>query len=145
MKSIVFGGGCFWGVQSYFKRVIGVQKTMVGYTGGKNKFPTYEQICTGETNHAEVCKVNYDDNETSLKILLEHFFFIIDPTLENQQGDDVGSQYRTGIYYTEENDKRLIKEYIDSIRNNYSYDIKTEVKPLEEFWDAEDFHQDYVL
>lgn len=144
MKSIIFGGGCFWGVQHYFKRVNGVVKTVVGYTAGTTKFPTYEQVCTGTTGHTEVCKIDYNLNETNLNILLEHFFFIIDPTVLNRQGMDEGTQYRTGIYYKDEEDYKIIKTYIDSIKQNYLDEIVVEVKQAEEFWDAEEYHQDYL-
>lgn len=143
-KSIIFGGGCFWGVQHYFNQVKGVLKTVVGYTGGNYKFPTYELVCREVTGHAEVCKVDYDSSKTNLNILLEHFFFIIDPTILNQQGNDIGTQYRTGIYYYDEEDFKIIQNYIDSIRNNYKYPIVVEVKPVSDFWEAEDYHQDYL-
>ena len=144
MPYIVFGGGCFWGVESYFKQITGVTKTIVGYCGGNTKFPTYEDVCLGITNHAEVVKIEYDELKTNIKILLEHLFNIIDPTLQNQQGDDIGSQYRTGIYYTNILDKAIIYNYIESIKKNYRREIITEVKALDEFWEAEDIHQDYV-
>jgi methionine-S-sulfoxide reductase len=144
MKSIVFAGGCFWGVQHYFKFVRGVVGSQVGYTHGVIQFPTYEQVCTGETKHTEAVKIIYDTNETHLLILLEHFFNIVDPTTLNQQAMDVGSQYRSGIYYFEEEDAKIINNYIDSIRNNYLNDIVVEVKPAADFWEAEDYHQDYL-
>ena len=144
MKSIIFGGGCFWGVQHYFKLVKGVTKTVVGYTAGQTKFPTYEQVCTGQTGHAEVCKIDYDFNETNLNILLDHFFFIIDPTILNRQGMDEGTQYRTGIYYFDEEDLKIIRNYIETIQQNYPDPIVVEVKQATEFWDAEEYHQDYL-
>ena len=143
-KSIIFGGGCFWGVQHYFKKVRGVLNTAVGYTAGDYKNPTYQQVCTGKTGHTEVCKVDYDNSKTNLNILLEHFFFIIDPTVLNRQGNDVGTQYRTGIYYYDEEDYKIVQNYIDSIRDNYKEPIVVEVKPASDFWDAEDYHQDYL-
>jgi len=144
MKSVILAGGCFWGVQHYLKQVKGVVKTLVGYTSGTTAFPTYELVCTGMTGHTEACKIEYDSSDTHLNILMEHFFFIIDPTLLNQQGMDVGSQYRTGIYYYEEEDLKIITSYIDSIKNNYSSPIVVEVKPATEFWEAEEYHQDYL-
>ncbi len=144
MKSIIFGGGCFWGVQHYFKQVKGVVKTVVGYTAGELKFPTYEQVCTGQTGHTEACKVDYNQKDTNLTILLEHFFFIIDPTVLNRQGMDVGSQYRTGIYYYEAEDLKTIENYIESIKSNFSEPIVVEIKPATEFWEAEEYHQDYL-
>ena len=143
-KSIIFGGGCFWGVQHYFKQVKGVLNTVVGYTAGNYKSPTYKLVCSGKTGHSEVCKVDYDLSKTNLNILLEHFFFIIDPTILNQQGNDVGTQYRTGIYYNDEEDLKTIQNYIDSIRKNYKSPIVVEVLPATEFYSAEEYHQDYL-
>ena len=143
-KSIIFGGGCFWGVQHYFKQVKGVINTVVGYTAGNYKSPTYELVCSGKTGHAEVCKIDYDFSKTNLNILLEHFFFIIDPTQLNQQGNDIGTQYRTGIYYYDEEDLKSIQNYMDSIKKNYKNSIQVEVKPATEFFEAEEYHQDYL-
>ncbi len=144
MKSVIFAGGCFWGVQHYLKQVKGVAKTIVGYTAGTLKFPTYESVCMGTTGHTEACKIDYNSEETNLNILLEHFFFIVDPTSLNQQGMDVGTQYRSGIYYYEEEDLKIITNYIESIKNNYIDPIVVEVKPASEFWEAEEYHQDYL-
>jgi methionine-S-sulfoxide reductase len=144
MKSIVLAGGCFWGVQHYIKQIKGVTTTLVGYTAGETKFPTYELVCTGSTGHTEACKVDYNPEETNLNVLLDHFFFIIDPTLLNQQGMDIGTQYRTGIYYYEEEDLKIIKNYISTISSNYLDPIVVEVKPASEFWEAEEYHQEYL-
>jgi peptide-methionine (S)-S-oxide reductase len=144
MKSITLAGGCFWGVQQYMKQVKGVVNTIVGYTQGSVSFPTYEMVCTGMTGHTEACKIDYNSEETSLNILLDHFFFIIDPTLLNQQAMDIGTQYRTGIYYYEEQDEKLILNYIETITCNYIDPIVVEVKPASEFWEAEEYHQDYL-
>lgn len=144
MKTIVFAGGCFWGVEHYFKMVPGVRGTLVGYINGNYKFPTYEMVCTGITGHTEACKLEYDPEETNLFILLEHFFFIIDPTLINRQGMDVGTQYRTGIYYYDEEDKKIIDDYINVLTDCYSDPIVVEVELAKEFWEAEDYHQNYL-
>jgi methionine-S-sulfoxide reductase len=144
MKSIIFAGGCFWGVQHYLKQVKGVTKTLAGYTAGNLKFPTYELVCAGTTGHTEACKVDYDSNETNLNILLDHLFFIIDPCQLNQQGMDVGSQYRSGIYYYEEEDLKTIMSFIDSVKGNYNDPIVVEVLPASEFWEAEEYHQNYL-
>jgi len=141
---VVFAGGCFWGIQSFFKEIRGVIATRVGYTGGNIVNPSYRQICTGLTGHTEACIVHYDSSETNLVKLLEHFFSIIDPTLIDQQGPDVGSQYRTGIYYYNMKDRNIINDYIDSIRHNYEKEIVTEIKACEDFWEAEEYHQDYL-
>ena len=112
-----FGGGCFWGVEHYFKMVPGVKNTIVGYMNGNYKFPTYEMVCTGLTGHTECCKVEYDTEETNILILLEHFFFIIDPTSLNKQGPDKGTHYRSGVYCYDKEDVKLTREYINIIKN----------------------------
>ena len=102
MKEIVLAGGCFWGVEEFFSRIDGVVDTKVGYANGTVDHPSYEDVCTGTTGHAEACYVKYDENKISLKELLDKFWSVIDPTVLNRQGNDVGSQYRTGIYYIDE-------------------------------------------
>jgi peptide-methionine (S)-S-oxide reductase len=144
MKSVIFAGGCFWGVQHYLKQVKGVMKTAVGYTAGQTRNPTYELVCSGITGHTEACRVEYDPQETSIDVLLEHFFFIIDPTLLNQQGMDVGTQYRTGVYYYHDEDVDIIKKYFEEIKEKYSGGIVVELEKAGDFWDAEDYHQDYL-
>jgi peptide-methionine (S)-S-oxide reductase len=144
MKSIIFAGGCFWGVQNYFKMVKGVVNTRVGYTQGLTQFPSYEQVCLGTTKHTEGVKVEYDQEQTHLLVLLDHFFNIVDPTTLNQQGLDVGTQYRSGIYYYDEVDEKVILDYINDIKGNYNEPIVVEVKPASDFWEAEEYHQDYL-
>ena len=144
MKEIVFGGGCFWGVQEFMSRLKGIKKTEVGYANGRGENPTYEDICNNNTYYAEVCKILYDENEISLEIILEEFWSIIDPTILNRQGNDIGSQYRTGIYYTDKNDIEIIEKSKNKEQNKYSKKIVTEVKPLEKYYKAEEYHQDYL-
>ena len=132
MKKIILAGGCFWGVQAYYDKVNGVKATEVGYIDGDFPNPTYEQVCNG-SNHAEAVKIEYNPDEVSLKKLLDHFFQIIDPTLVNRQGNDIGRQYRTAIFYDTEEDLEFIENYINKIRNNYKKDIKTEIKPASVF------------
>lgn len=144
MSYIVFGGGCFWGVEAYFKQVNGVTKTTVGYTGGNVDFPTYEEVSSGRTNHAEVIKIEYEEKKTSINTLLEHLFNIIDPTLVNQKEDDIGSQYRSGIYYTNSSQKLEVYNFIKSVKKFYKNKLKIEICSLQEFWEAEEFHQNYV-
>ena len=144
MKSIIFAGGCFWGVEHYFKKVPGVKNTVVGYINGTYKFPTYEMVCLGITGHTECVKIDYSTEETNILILLEHFFFIIDPTTLNRQGPDVGTQYRSGVYCYEEEDLKITKEYIKIIKDCYDDPIVVEVKYANEFWDAEEYHQNYL-
>jgi len=143
-KYIGFAGGCFWGVEAYFKLVRGVVATKVGYAGGYIDFPSYKAVCSGKTGHTETCLIIYDTSQTDLETLLEHFFFIIDPTELNKQGHDEGTQYRSAVFYYDIEDKPIIIDFIDSIREDYEREIVTEVLPIMKFWDAEEYHQDYL-
>ena len=144
MKEIVLAGGCFWGVEAYLLKITGVLETKVGYANGSVENPTYEQVCTKTTGHAEACYVKYDENTLSLEHLLEKFWKIVDPTVLNRQGPDIGSQYRTGIYYLKEEDLPLILQSKEKEQKNYEKPIVTEVMPLQCFYDAEDYHQNYL-
>lgn len=144
MKEIYLAGGCFWGVEEYFSRINGVVDTQVGYANGTTENPSYEQVCTGTTGHAETTYIKYDENIISLKILLEKFWRIIDPTSLNKQGNDRGSQYRTGIYYTKEEDLPIIEKSFKEIQSKYDKPMVTEILPLESFYEAEEYHQDYL-
>lgn len=144
MKELVLGGGCFWGVEEYMSRIPGVVDTKVGYANGALKNPTYEEVCTGETGHVEACYVKYEENEISLSGLLDKFWEVIDPTLKDRQGNDIGSQYRTGIYYIDRGDFSIIKDSFNMVQKKYKKPILTEVEPLTSFYDAEEYHQDYL-
>lgn len=144
MKKIVLAGGCFWGVQEYYSRIKGILKTEVGYANGRTENPTYEDVCNKNTGFAEVCYVEYDENVISLKEVLDKFWQVVNPTTLNRQGNDIGSQYRSGIYYFNEEDIAVIKESIEKIQKNYEKKIVTEVKPLENYYKAEEYHQDYL-
>ena len=144
MKEIYLAGGCFWGVEEYFSRIEGVVDTDVGYANGRRENPTYEQVCTGTTGHAETTYLKYDEGVVSLEFLLEKFFKIIDPTLLNRQGGDIGNQYRTGIYYLDEEDIPVIKEIMDQVGEKYREPIVTELEPLRSYFSAEEYHQDYL-
>jgi methionine-S-sulfoxide reductase len=144
MKEIVLAGGCFWGVEEYISRIDGVIETKVGYANGIKENPTYEEVCTGTTGHAEACYVKYDEKVLSLNKLLEKYFGIIEPTVENRQGPDIGHQYRTGIYYIDKNDLNEIQSYRDKEQEKYDKPIVTEIKTLECFYDAEEYHQKYL-
>lgn len=144
MKEIVLAGGCFWGVEEFLSRINGVIKTEVGYANGNTLNPTYEDVCYKNTYFAEVCKVTYDENNLSLQNLLKKFFTIINPTSLNRQGNDVGSQYRTGIYYLDEKDIPIIQSIKKEEQTKYSKTIVTEVKPLRNYYKAEDYHQNYL-
>ncbi|MGL4336217.1 MAG: peptide-methionine (S)-S-oxide reductase MsrA [Turicibacter sp.] len=144
MKKIILAGGCFWGVEAYFKRIKGVESSQVGYTDGLTVNPSYQEVCTGLTQHVEACVLMYDETILPLEKILDHLFKIIDPTSLNKQGGDVGTQYRTGIYYSSEEDYRLIQNYIDKQQVVYKNTIVVEVKPETIFYDAETYHQDYL-
>lgn len=144
MKNIVLAGGCFWGVEEFLSRIKGVTETEVGYANGRTENPTYDDVCYKNTYFAEVCKVTYDESILSLKKLLNEFFKIIDPTALNRQGNDVGSQYRTGIYYLDSSDIPTIESVINEEQQKYSKKIITEVKPLQNYYKAEEYHQKYL-
>lgn len=143
-KSIYLAGGCFWGVEKYVSLIPGVVSTEVGYANGKTDNPTYEQVCRDHTGHAESVKVIYDSEKISLRQLLRRFFKIIDPTSRNRQGNDIGEQYRTGIYYTESNDKKEILSALDELQGQYDSPIVVETIPLESYYPAEEYHQNYL-
>ncbi|MDF2558269.1 MAG: peptide methionine sulfoxide reductase [Bacillales bacterium] len=144
LKDIYVAGGCFWGVEAYMTRVFGVAQTSVGYANGIKENPTYKEVCTGKTGHAETCHLMYDAGKISLKELLEKFFEIIEPTSLNKQGEDIGSQYRTGIYFVNDEDIKVIEEVMASEQLKYEKPIVTEVKPLHKYYLAEEYHQDYL-
>jgi peptide-methionine (S)-S-oxide reductase len=143
IEMIVVGGGCFWCSEAIFKMFNGVVKTTPGYAGGTTPNPTYEQVCSGTTGHAEVIKLEYDPTIAPLEKLLDIFFKMHDPTSLNRQDADIGSQYRSIILYTSNKQKETIDKFIDKIRKNYSKPIVTEVKPLDTFYPSEDYHKDY--
>jgi len=144
IRTIVVAGGCFWGVEEYYKRLKGVISTEVGYAQGFTESPTYEAVCTMETDHAEVVEVTYDANIISLENILEHLFRMIDPLSLNQQGGDVGTQYRTGVYYQDAQDLPIIRDFFAAEQQAYSAPIAVEVEALKTFWQAEEMHQDYL-
>ena len=144
MNTIYLAGGCFWGVEGYFKRIEGVKGTTCGYANGRTENPSYEDVCRHDTGHAETVKVDFDNEVISLEDLLIYYFRIIDPVSVNKQGNDVGTQYRTGIYYTDESQLPVIKAAIEREQRKYSEKIAVEVLPIENFYSAEEYHQDYL-
>jgi methionine-S-sulfoxide reductase len=147
LRSICLAGGCFWGVEAYMKRVRGVAFTEVGYANGKTVDPTDVEVCHQDTGHAEAVCVRYDPEIISLDSLLEHFFRVVDPTSLNRQGNDVGSQYRSGVYYTDPEDRKVVDDHIKALSNINNLDtakIVTEVMPLTCFYRAEEYHQSYL-
>jgi peptide-methionine (S)-S-oxide reductase len=144
MRKIVLAGGCFWGVEAFLNTIVGITETKVGYANGRVPNPTYEMVCQLNTGYGEACYVEYDENKLPLERLLEEFWRIVDPTALNRQGPDVGSQYRTGIYYTDESDVEIIIKSKAEEQKKYDKKIVTEVKPLENFYVAEEYHQRYL-
>lgn len=144
MKQIVLAGGCFWGMEAYFKRFDGVIETEVGYANGETQAPTYEEVCRNNTGHAEVLKMTYDPSVMPLSEILTHFWKVIDPTLLNRQGGDIGSQYRTGIYYMDEADRTELEMSLNDEQEKYSKPIVTEIMPLKYYYPAEEYHQKYL-
>lgn len=145
LKVATLGGGCFWCVEAVFEGMKGVKDVVSGYAGGKVPNPTYQQVCTGLTNHAEVCQIYYDPKEVSFVELLEVFFKTHDPTTLNRQGPDIGTQYRSVIYYHDDEQKELAEKYKQKLiaEKVFRRDVVTEISPLPEFYTAEPYHQDY--
>ena len=144
LHTIYLAGGCFWGLEAYMKKLPGVYDTDVGYANGTTEDPTYEEVCYKNTGHAETVKVVYDTSRISTEQILDGFFKVVDPTSVNRQGNDKGSQYRSGIYYTDEADKDVADAAAARQQENYKKKIATEVMPLDNFYLAEDYHQDYL-
>lgn len=144
MKKVLFGGGCFWGVEEFFSRLQGVTETEVGYANGKTVNPTYKEICTNDTDYVEVCYITYDEKVISLETLLNKFWSIIDPTTKNRQGNDIGTQYRSGIYYIDSKDLDIINSSKETIQKQYDKPITTEIKPLKNYYTGEEYHQKYL-
>lgn len=143
MATIVFAGGCFWGVEAYFKQVEGICDTTVGYIDGQKASPTYEEVCSG-SGHAEAVKITYDQDKITLSKLLSHLFNIIDPTLFNRQGPDIGAQYRSGIYNYTTAQKREIDTFIKKVKAKYQKPLQLTFKTDMPFYIAEPYHQDYL-
>ena len=144
-QTIVLGGGCFWCTEAVFVRVRGITDVESGYSNGQAERPSYEQVCTGTTGHNEVVKLTYDPAQISLRQILEIFFVVHDPTQLNRQGNDVGEQYRSGIYYTTPEQKKAAEDIIAELARDKAFDrpIVTEVKAKENYWKAEEYHQDF--
>lgn len=145
MEKAIFGAGCFWHIQDRFKKVKGVSSTSVGYSGGKKDSPTYEQVCTGDTGHAEVVEVDFDPSVVTYSELLDVFWSCHDPTTKDRQGPDIGHQYRSVIYYLDDRQKKLAEESMNDMSKSGRFrdSIVTEIYPIKEYYKAEDYHQDY--
>ena len=144
LREIYFAGGCFWGVEEYFSRIPGVKSTSVGYANGTAEHPDYRSVCSGRTGHAETVRIQYDTRLVSLALLVRQFFKIIDPLSINRQGNDVGSQYRTGIYYLDTADRNELAALMDEEQAKYPQPLAVELLPLKKFWLAEEYHQKYL-
>lgn len=144
LHDIWLAGGCFWGTQAYMSRLPGVAQTTVGYANGRTENPTYEDVCRRNTGHAETVHVRYDPARISLENLLTQYFTTIDPTVCNRQGNDIGSQYRTGVYYTDSADLPAIRRVVADLQKQYDRPVVTEVEPLRRYDPAEEYHQDYL-
>ena len=144
MTTIYLAGGCFWGCQKYFDRLPGVVETEVGYANGRTEHPTYEQVKHENTGHAETVRVVYDDQRLPLKDLLASYAAVIDPTVKDRQGEDVGRQYRTGIYYETEEDGEIARDFLRDLGKKYDQPILVEAEPLRQFFPAEEYHQKYL-
>ena len=144
MKEIYLAGGCFWGPQKYLSLIPGVVKTGVGYANGRTEAPSYEDVCHNDTGHAETVKVEYDSGVLSLATLLALFYDAIDPTSVNRQGHDTGTQYRTGIYYVDNADRQVILDSLAALQEKIDKPIAVEVKLLENYYTAEEYHQKYL-
>ena len=141
----VFSGGCFWCTEAVFQRVNGVLSVVSGYTGGRRENPTYEQICSGASGHAEAVKIEYNPGETSFLNLLKVFFLTHDPTTLNRQGNDIGTQYRSAVFYSDEDQKRQTEAFIKKMEEEavFKNPIVTSLEPLKTFYPAESYHQNY--
>ncbi|NCN07105.1 peptide-methionine (S)-S-oxide reductase MsrA [Candidatus Falkowbacteria bacterium] len=142
-QEIILGGGCFWCTEAVFAGMAGVIETYPGYSGGTTANPTYEQVCSGTTGHAEVMKLVYDEEVLPPHKILQIFFTMHDPTSLNKQGNDTGTQYRSVIYYTSPDQQKIIEDFIAEAAKDYTKPIVTEVKPLDQFYSAEDYHYNY--
>jgi methionine-S-sulfoxide reductase len=145
-EQATFAAGCFWGVEAYFRRVKGVVQTMVGYSGGTTKNPSYEQVCGGGTGYAESVLVEFDPSIVSYERLLYHFWKIHDPTQVDRQGNDVGSQYRSAIFAHSEEQREAAERSRAELERSGKFrePVATRIEPASEFWRAEDYHQDYL-
>lgn len=144
MEKALFAAGCFWGVQYYFDQIPGVTKTVVGYTGGHTENPTYEQVCTHTTGHAEAVLIDFEPEKVSYETLCRQFFRMHDPTQLNRQGPDVGDSYRSAIFYFDDKQKRIAGTARDECQADFKQPIVTQIAKVGPFYEAEDYHQKYA-
>ena len=144
MEKALFGAGCFWGVEETFRKLKGVKTTEVGYCGGYTNNPTYEEVCVGNTNHAEVVLIQYDETEISFEKLLDHFWKCHDPTTINRQGPDIGTQYRSIIFYYNDSQKKASNFSKEEYSKKQKLNIVTEITKVKDYFKAEEYHQKYI-
>jgi len=144
MEIAILGLGCFWGPEKKFNKLKGVVKTEVGYCGGNSENTNYNQVCTGKTNHAEVVKIEFDNSKLSYEDILNYFFEIHNPTTLNQQGPDIGTQYRSEVFYLNENQKETAKKILAKYNKKYNGKIVTKVSEIKNYCKAEEYHQKYL-
>lgn len=143
-REIHLAGGCFWGAEHYLKQINGITFTEVGFANGHTQQPTYKEVYTDTTGYAEAVHVQYDDEVISLRFLIELYFRAIDPTSLNRQGEDEGTRYRTGVYYSDPADLPAIREVFEAEAARHHQPLQVELLPLQNFWPAEEYHQDYL-
>ncbi len=144
IQKALFGAGCFWGVEEYFSNINGVTKTEVGYSGGRTEYPTYQSVCYENTDHAEVLKIDFDDDIISYENLIEEFWKCHNPTTLDRQGADVGRQYRSVIYYFNDYQKKIADKSKDKFQHTFKNRIVTEISKADTFYKAEEYHQKYI-
>lgn len=143
MENIVLGGGCFWCLEAAYKELEGVTEVVSGYAGGHTESPSYREVCSGKTGHAEVVKIQYNKDKISCWKILDFFFRIHNPTTKDREGPDTGSQYRSIILHQTKERKELVEDFLEEKKTEYEDEIVTETKELDKFWIAEEKHQDY--
>lgn len=144
MQNAIFAAGCFWGVQAYFDQVPGVIDTEVGYTGGHTENPTYEEVCSHTTGHAEAVKITFDPDQVSYETLVKQFFRMHDPTQLNRQGPDIGDSYRTAIFYLDDTQKEAAERVKNAVQPQFDKPVVTEITKASDFYRAEEYHQKFT-
>lgn len=144
VRDIYFAGGCFWGTEAYLRKLPGIIDTEVGYANSVVTYPTYEQVCSNQTNAAEAVRVRYDADRLPLGTLVQAYLRTVNPTSINHQGNDIGRQYRTGIYWVDEADEPVVREALAALQEKLPMPVAIEARPLENFFEAEEPHQDYL-
>ena len=144
MQKAIFGAGCFWGPEEKFSKINGIIKTEVGYCGGNKPQTTYEEVCTGQTNHAEVVKIEFDEKKISYSEIVKKFFDLHDPTTLNRQGPDIGTQYRSEIFFLDDEQKKIAEETKSNLNKKYNGKIITNISKQKNYYKAEEYHQKYI-